>query len=363
MKEVSKATKANWKRLNIDESKKELNKRANKRMSKKIIIPFELFENKENIKIVSKIIENISYLKSTFSIKTIMYNFSILFLKDNNLLDSSGNTSKKSISIFLNDNNTEPLIEEIQKIILPRDETDILGIIYQCLLTEGDKNESGSYYTPNVVVRNMIKDIVVKSNQKIIDPCCGTGMFLLGVKVDNPESIYGIDFDEIAVMISKINLIVKYKEYDFEPNIFKSDFIRNTTKKIENIKFDYIISNPPWGANLDDIDKKTFYPIVSGESFSCVLYNAIKMVAPLGTIDFLLPESFLNVKLHADIRKYIIENMSFDKLTKYPTSFSGVTTKYISIQLRNSERKNAKINIYDFQDVYFENVIDILNNR
>lgn len=362
MKQVSEATKANWKRLNVDESKKELNKRANKRMSTKIIIPNELFENKDNIKIVSSIVESMSELKKNHSIKDLMYNFSLLFLRDNGLIDDQGNTKKASIKKILEDNKTSPIIEEIKSISLPTDEIDILGIIYQCLLTEGDKNEAGSYYTPNIVVQNMIKDINVKANQKIIDPCCGTGMFLLGVNAENPESIYGVDFDEIAVMISKVNLIVKYKNLDFIPNIYENDFIRNKIKEIENTKFDYIITNPPWGANLDDVDKKKFKSITSGESFSYVLYNAINMVAPNGKIQFLLPESFLNVKVHSDIRKYVLESMSFDELVKYPTSFSGVTTKYISIHLNNKNDKSDKINIYDFSDTYFENVADIMKN-
>ena len=238
MKGVSEATKANWKRLNVDESKKELNKRANKRMSTKIIIPTELFENKDNIKIVSNIVECVNEWKKDYSIKDLMYNFSLLFLKDNGLLDEQGAADKESVKLLLHENKETPIIERIKEIKLPNDEIDILGIIYQCLLTEGDKNEAGSYYTPNIVVQNMIKDIKVKANQKIIDPCCGTGMFLLGVNAENPESIYGIDFDEIAVMLSKINLIVKYKDIDFIPNIYKNDFIRNKIEELENVKFD-----------------------------------------------------------------------------------------------------------------------------
>lgn len=362
MKDISKATKANWLKLNVEFSDKKLDKRANKRMSTKNIIPKELFINKENIDKVMDIVEIVKPLRDKFTIKEIMYNLALIYLLNNGLIDRKYMSNKKSIKTFLNDNIKMPIIDKIKQIKLPNDEIDILGIIYQCLLTEGSKNQSGSYYTPNCIVKNMLKKVVMRENNKVLDPCCGTGMFLLGIRTKNPQNIYGIDFDEIAVMICKINLIVKYKHEDFEPNIFRYDFIRETPRELSNIKFDYIITNPPWGSNLDDIDKKRYLEITSGESFSYVLYNAINMCAEKGKVLFLLPESFLNVKVHSDIRKYILENMSFKEIIKYPTSFSGVVTKYISICLENNKRKTKKINIYDFKNIYFENVLDIRKN-
>ena len=72
-------------------------------MSTKTIIPTELFEDKENIKTVSNIIENVEKLRKTFSIKDIMYNFSIVYLKENELIDSDCKTNKSAIKIFLDE--------------------------------------------------------------------------------------------------------------------------------------------------------------------------------------------------------------------------------------------------------------------
>ncbi len=360
MKSISDATKANWKKLNVTE--KVLEKRANKRMSSKKIVPVELFCNKENIKKIENLLKKLEDKISIYTLKEIMYNLSLSYLISNGLIDKELNTTKKFLVELLQEYSELRRDDELLQIDLPNDEIDILGIIYQCLMTEGDKNEAGSYYTPNCVVQNMTAGIKVEENAKILDPCCGTGMFLLGIETSVPESIYGVDIDEIAVMIAKINLIVKYKSNDFRPNIYRFDFIRDKDNELSNMKFDFIITNPPWGANLDDINKKEYKEVMSGESFSYVLYNAIKMSANGGKIIFLLPESFLNVKVHSDIRKFVIENVSFEKIIKYPSSFSGVVTKYISIYLKNTNEKASRISIYDFKNNYFETISDVLSN-
>ena len=38
------------------------------------------------------------------------------------------------------------------------DQRDTLGFIYQSLLIEGDKSQSGSYYTPETIVNEIIRD-------------------------------------------------------------------------------------------------------------------------------------------------------------------------------------------------------------
>ena len=53
--EISIATARNWSRLNVDVSEK-LTARANKRLSKKIILPTEYFSSNENLSIVTEIL-------------------------------------------------------------------------------------------------------------------------------------------------------------------------------------------------------------------------------------------------------------------------------------------------------------------
>lgn len=130
---------------------------------------------------------------------------------------------------------------------LPLEEPDFLGIIYQSLLNEGNKNQKGSYYTPQAIVKSLTA--ALSANSIFLDPCCGTGSFLLGAgaKICNPENIWGCDIDEIACFIAKINLIIMFKQVEFKPNIYNVDFILENN--LFKTKFDIIATNPPWGGS------------------------------------------------------------------------------------------------------------------
>ncbi len=356
MENISKATQKNWDKLNIDESKKKLEHRANKRMSTKRIIPKELFKNKNNIKIIKGYLEYINDNYDSSNIKKIMRSFCIRWLIENNLLTESLDTEKKNVIEFLKENNDIYL--DIFKFKLPIDEDNILGIIYQCLQNEGEKNKQGSYYTPVQIVKDMVSNIKVENNTKILDPCCGTGIFLIESGIENPENLWGIDIDEISIMIAKVNLFIKYKEKDFSPNLYVRDFLDEKEFDFITGNFDYVITNPPWGADTSYISEVLYREIRSKESFSYMIVKSKRYLKPNGKIIFLLPESFLNVKIHCDIREYLIKMMSLKKIILYPSSFSGVLTKFISIIAENLIEDNYEIEMKDLD----KNII-YLNNK
>ena len=362
MEKVSKATKKNWNKLNVDESKKKLEHRANKRMSQKRIIPKELFKNKNNVKIIKSYIDYINENHEIKDLEKIMRTFSIRWLIENDLLDYNFNTNRKNIKEFLKENNDIYL--DILKLKLPVDEEDILGILYQCFQIEGEKNKQGSYYTPKPIVKNMVSQMNITNCSKILDPCCGTGAFLCESGVENPNSLWGVDIDKIAIMIAKVNLFVKYKEIDFSPNLYVLDFLENENHFIMNEKFDYIITNPPWGADVSYISKILFRQIRSEESFSYMIVKSQCLLKPSGELIFLLPESFLNVKIHSDIREYLIKIMRLEGITLYPTNFSGVLTKFISIKVKNEKLDNYEFEIDDLSnnEKYVNSVKEIINN-
>ena len=74
------------------------------------------------------------------------------------------------------------------------------------------------------------------------------------------------------------------------------------------------------------------YSITSKETFSYFFVKAFEQLKRDGTIKFLFPKAILNVKVHKDIRKFILEHAGLVSITIYDDLFSGVTTKYIDIE-------------------------------
>lgn len=221
-------------------------------------------------------------------------------------------------------------------------EPDILGIIYQSLLYEGKKARLGSYFTPPAIVREIVKS-AVRPEDKVLDPCCGTGQFLLCFTeaISDPQKIVGFDIDPTAVRISRINLLLRLSE-DFRPRVYHLDTLKdlnsNSGLRAMYGEFDVVATNPPWGAKFSK-DKlsalKTDFPdIVSGESFAYFIRTGLALLKDGGTLSFVLPEAILYVRAHAGIRKFILENCSLKKIKWLGKSFNKVLSPVILLELQ-----------------------------
>lgn len=186
---ISTATVRNWERLGIDGTGK-LTKRANKVKSQKRIIPYEYISDKENIALLENIVETI--ISNNYSYMDCIYTLCISKLKSHNI------RMNQNVQQMLCEYACNSIIEDLTHYSLPTNEFDFIGAIYQSLLFEGNKNCTGSYYTPRKVSSYMTKELDFSSDQKFLDPCCGSGSFLLSLNCDNPNLIYGIDSDEIG---------------------------------------------------------------------------------------------------------------------------------------------------------------------
>ena len=328
---VSQASMRNWERLSINkkEFKTRMTKRANKRFSSKTIIPVEYFIEPSNLEILNNI------LSTKKDIKTVILSLGINYLKANHI----SNKFTEKILIEYGKNVTPD--KYLLNINLPKNEIDFLGIVYQSLMTEGSKNQKGSYYTPT----NLTKDITdkIKEDVKILDPCCGTGSFLLSVakKIKNPQNIYGYDLDENACFIAKINLIVEFKNIEFMPQVFHKDFLLEDNLRQD---FDVIATNPPWGAVTSPEYKKLYPLIASRESFSYFILKSEKFLHKNGIAYFVLPESILNVKVHKDIRQFILKNYQIVEIKNIGRAFSGVLSKVVVLTL-SKQKSNEDISI------------------
>lgn len=322
---ISDATARNWEKLNT-KSDGRLTTRANKRKSKKRVLPLEYICNKNNVSFVQKTLDYID--DNRLDIMSAIFSLGISLLKRERLFE------KQHVATVLSEYTDISIIDELAAVNLPNDEFDILGLLYQSYLQEGKKNIIGSYYTPQKIAYNMTKGFTFSNGELFFDPCCGSGAFLLSVAAKNPNQIYGVDNDKVAVLISKINLLLKYKDVDFIPQIYCFDYLMGYSARQQHPvferTFDYIATNPPWGA-MDD-NYSYIYTITSKETFSYFFVKAYEQLKENGIIRFLFPEAILNVKVHKDIRKFILDTRGLVGITIYDDMFSGVTTKYIDIE-------------------------------
>ncbi|HOP63792.1 MAG TPA: N-6 DNA methylase [Spirochaetota bacterium] len=335
-----------------------LNSRANKTVSSKTFLPDELFENDSARGEVAALSEYIR--ESGIDPSLAMFVVCLSVLKKNGLINDKQQCDiiqsdrfqirgrKNLVSSLTEWRRTVAagINEQVLKILdypLPV-QGNIAGIIYQSILVEGEKSKLGSYYTPDWIV-NRIAERMCGGDMIFLDPCCGTGQFILSFAdiSGSPENIYGIDIDPVAVNVARINLMIRFGDIDFEPKIFCNDSLMNYNESllfdsIDSLpEFDVIATNPPWGSHYrrEELSMLRYlYPeISSGESFSCFLVKSMRMLKKGGRLSFLLPESVLNVKMHHDIRNYILDNAMITRIEKEKRIFRNVFSSAVIIDI------------------------------
>lgn len=222
-----------------------------------------------------------------------------------------------------------------------------IGIEYENSLSDSFRNKEGIYYTPSWIVSDMFKNIPINSDTKFLDPCCGSGNFIiqairLGVL---PENVYGFDVDENAVSITKQRI---KDEFGFETkNITVGDFLTDANKlKKENTTFDLIFTNPPWGKKIEKSDKKHFADLYncrnSLDTTSLFMGASFSLLKQNGVLGFLVQEAFFNIATFGDIRNIALSKQIL-RLVDYDKAFKGLITKAQAVIVANNKSNSDTV--------------------
>ncbi len=317
---ISKATQRNWDKLKSDGSDR-LRHRANKSRSQKIVTP-------EGYVMAGSLPRFVEELRNTtYPIDDLLYTLCALYIEHNKVHEDNKRRFFEEYTKY------QRLGLSVPRQILKNRQDDWIGFIYQSLTTEGRRILKGLYYTKPVIVNEMLSDIRVLSGERFLDPCCGSGIFLLKVEHAELEQLYGIDNDPLAVMIAKANLMVKHSESAVYPQIYQMDFLLHAATALGDMKFDYIVTNPPWGTEKGKLH--TSDVIQSKEKASLFFTESFKFLNKNGIQHFLLPSSLMKIKVHSDFRRFVTHETRMETLKCYRERFKGVFTDFLSLKVSN----------------------------
>ena len=237
---------------------------------------------------------------------------------------------------------------------------------YEASLSESYKNKEGIYYTPQYIVEDMMSDITDVEGKTFLDPCCGSGNFIIEAikKGFAPENVYGFDTDENAVAITK-KRIKELCGYESD-NIFCEDFLSHQVTKSPShqvgmhrmcpmqifrfsdsqlFKFDYIFTNPPWGKKINKRDRDKYSDLFnsgnSNDTSSLFYFASLKMLKEDGMLGFLLPDAFFNITSFEDARKSLL-TLNIKRLIDYGKPFKGLMTKAMAFVATKDKSLKSK---------------------
>jgi SAM-dependent methyltransferase len=133
-----------------------------------------------------------------------------------------------------------------------------LDFALQKLIPSHIRHNTGEFYTPPFLTEKMVD--IYEFGEKVLDPCCGSGNFLLAItkkiiesdnsrekKIEWINNIFGYDINPISIFISRCNLYLLLKKIfsDLNNNLYNINSL-NPNEKFIKQKFDLIIGNPPW---------------------------------------------------------------------------------------------------------------------
>ena len=152
-----------------------------------------------------------------------------------------------------------------------------------------------------ILVEEVIKIAQKMKNPKILDLCTGSGAIAVSISKNVPDAeIYGIDISQKALDVAKKNA----KELGAKVKFIKS----NLFNKIEQMKFDIIVSNPPYIKkseinNLSQEVQKEPNIALDGGKDGLDFYRKITEQA----IDFLKLGSYLCFEIGYDQKEEVTE--------------------------------------------------------
>jgi len=141
------------------------------------------------------------------------------------------------------------------------DEIHTLSHLYETILKEmrDAAGDSGEFYTPRPVVKFIVQIIDPKLGEKVYDPACGTGGFLVETlehlrnqekttvdhKTIQTASITGGEAKSLPYLLCQMNLLLHGLEF---PNIDPLNSLRFPLREIgDSDRIDIIMTNPPFG--------------------------------------------------------------------------------------------------------------------
>jgi type I restriction enzyme M protein len=304
-------------------------------------------------------------------------------------------------TIHLDPESVRYVVGELQNYCVMDADRDAIGDAFEVFIGPALRGTEGQFFTPRNVVQMMVALLDPKPGERIIDPACGSGGFLITAlghvwehvrqeakrknwserqrlkrEVDVATDYFrGLDKDSFLAKVCKAYMALigdgrggVFCENSLNP---PSEWHPVAQSKVALGSFDVVLTNPPFGAKIPikgaavlsqfdlgykwERDKETKQPVKTGTLTESrppqivFLERCLQLLKPGGRMGIVLPESILGNPSYEFIMAYMQANARILGVITMPealfkTSGKGGTHTKVAVVLLRKEQPSA---VYD----------------
>ena len=223
---------------------------------------------------------------------------------------------------------------------------DVIDAAFEYMINPEQKGDKGQYFTPRPVVKMCVKMLNPKPEERVLDPACGPGGFLIHSlqwvferyleprfksnlakkKFDYANSrLFGIDFDPRLMRVAKAMMLIAG---DGRSNVYRVNSLdprewQNRTdglvSAIEDGRFDIVMTNPPFAGNISQPEILGGYDLAyKGDQTrnrrvnkltrdALFMERCLRFLKPGGRMAIVLPQGNLNNTNAEYVRAWVLE--------------------------------------------------------
>ena len=244
-------------------------------------------------------------------------------------------------------------------------EGDLKGAIYERILEDNGqdkKSGAGQYFTPRALIKAIVDVVDPKINETVMDPCCGTGGFLLAAydhmknqskDIEKQEflknnALSGADNTALVVTLASMNLFLHDIGVQKSPIAYRDSLIETTDDL-----YQVVLTNPPFGTRPQgSVEVYANRPefVKTSDNQVNFLQHIMSIVKTGGRVGVVLPDSVLTDQgATAKVREKLMKDYNLHTILRLPTGIFYANGVKTNVLFFDKGEPTKDIWVYDYR--------------
>jgi len=242
------------------------------------------------------------------------------------------------------------VVNKIQEINFnKKDDRHQFGDLYEKLLKDlQSAGNAGEFYTPRALTKFVVEMVHPSLGEKVLDPACGTGGFLVNVleyvrvhevKTAANEkkleaSVHGVELKPLPHLLATTNFMLH--DVEIPSTVRRDDMLAKPLAHYgPSDRVDIIVANPPFGGMVQDGTQANFpSELRTKDTALLFLQLFIHLLKPNGRAGIVLPDGVLfGEGIAAKIKEKLLTECNVHTIVRLPQGvfapYAGVNTNLV----------------------------------